>query len=611
MKRIKYYFDNLVARGIPSLMGILILATLIFVLIMGTIAYNVALEWDESYPVTLWYTLNHIIDPGYLFGAGGAVEGIPFLFIMTLATFWGILVYSLIISFVSSAFFDKLDALRAGRSQIVESGHTVILDFNESVPIMMQEITEANKEGEKQIVVILADVDPTETLAEIYAVTEKHKNTKIIIRKGLITRLDDLEMVAVGQAKSVIIASKNDITVIRTILALKQTSFFQEKSSHAVCKVSEYNNVQVINEISEGQVEVIYLAQLKSKVFARTCLHPGLSSIYKNIFSFLGEEIYFDTKEEFIGKTFDELVQTLEGGSAIGILRGKKSLLNPNNQEVFKPNDQLIIIATDSGKYQLDTSPHENFSDFFKKDKYVNTGRNILTIGYNKNVPYVLADMDKYVGPKSKLTMLVPNEQNKEHLESKVSVTNFEHFEIIVGKTFKYDVLSELSVDHYDTIAIFANQDITEEHADAETLLSLLHIDSMRKNLQTRPSIILEIEESVNAEALEYLDVDDFLISNLLVSKIMTQIAYDRNLNKVIQELVGEERNEFYLKRVNAYVPLNKELPFYACIQAAQLRDHIVVGFKKYQQPVVLNPSKNLQITFDHPQDRLVVVARS
>jgi hypothetical protein len=208
MKKIKYYFDNLVARGIPSLMGILILATLIFVLIMGTLAYNVALEWDESYPVTLWYTLNHIIDPGYLFGAGGAVEGIPFLFIMTLATFWGILVYSLIISFVSSAFFDKLDALRAGRSQIVESGHTVILDFNESVPIMMQEITEANKEGEKRIVVILADVDPTETLAEIYAITEKHKNTKIIVRKGLITRLDDLEMVAIGQAKSVIIATK-------------------------------------------------------------------------------------------------------------------------------------------------------------------------------------------------------------------------------------------------------------------------------------------------------------------------------------------------------------------------------------------------------------------
>ena len=611
MKKIKYYFDNLVARGIPSLMGILILATLIFVLIMGTLAYNVALEWDESYPVTLWYTLNHIIDPGYLFGAGGAVEGIPFLFIMTLATFWGILVYSLIISFVSSAFFDKLDALRAGRSQIVESGHTVILDFNESVPIMMQEITEANKEGEKRIVVILADVDPTQTLAEIYAITEKHKNTKIIVRKGLITRLDDLEMVAIGQAKSVIIATNNDITVIRTILALKQTSFFQEKSSHAVCKVREYNNVQVINEISEGQVEVIYLAQLKSKVFARTCLHPGLSSIYKNIFSFVGEEIYFDVKDEFVGKTFDELVQTLEGGSAIGILRGTKSLLNPNNNEVFQANDQLILIAAESGKYQLDVAARKDYSSSFKKDKYVNTVRKILTIGYNKNVPFVLADMEKYVGPKSKLTMLVPNEQNKEHLESKVSMSNFDLVDIKVGKTFKYDVLNELTINDYDTIAIFANQDITEEHADAETLLSLLHIDSMRKKLNTRPSIILEIEESVNAEALEYLDVDDFLISNLLVSKIMTQISYDRHLNKVIQELVGEERNEFYLKRANAYVTLNEELPFYACVQAGQLRDHILVGYKKYQQPVVLNPSKNQLITFDHSQDRLVVVAKN
>jgi hypothetical protein len=75
--------------------------------------------------------------------------------------------------------------------------------------------------------------------------------------------------------------------------------------------------------------------------------------------------------------------------------------------------------------------------------------------------------------------------------------------------------------------------------------------------------------------------------------------------------LVGEERNEFYLKRANAYVTLNEELPFYACVQAGQPRDHIVVGYKKYQQPVVLNPSKNQLITFDHPQDRLVVVAKN
>jgi hypothetical protein len=35
------------------------------------------------------------------------------------------------------------------------------------------------------------------------------------------------------------------------------------------------------------------------------------------------------------------------------------------------------------------------------------------------------------------------------------------------------------------------------------------------------------------------------------------------------------------------------------------------VGYKKYQQPVVLNPSKNEVVTFNHPQDRLVVVAKS
>ena len=149
----------------------------------------VFLIYDEfSYVVTLWYTLNHIIDPGYLFGIEGA-EPTAFLVIMTLATFWGILVYSLIISFVSSAFFDKLDALRSGRSQIVEDGHTVILNYNEMVPIIVQELMEANANKKGEVVVILAEEDPTDILRDVYAVSAKAKHTKLIVRRGSATRL--------------------------------------------------------------------------------------------------------------------------------------------------------------------------------------------------------------------------------------------------------------------------------------------------------------------------------------------------------------------------------------------------------------------------------------
>ena len=607
MKRLKYLFDNLVTRGTGALMAVLVIATLTFVLIMGSIAF---LIYDQySYIVTLWYTLNHIIDPGYLFGNEGA-EPTAFLAIMTLATFWGILVYSLIISFVSSAFFDKLDALRSGRSQIVEVNHTVILNYNEMVPIIIQELVEANSNKKTEVVVILAEQDPTSILRDIYSVSPKSKYTKLIVRRGSSTRKEDLAMISIGSANSVIIASDNDIVTIKTVLALKQSEFYAKgHKGHAVCMIKEYNNVQVVHEISENKIEVVYLAQLKSKVFARSCLHPGLSSIYKNIFSFVGEEIYFDHRDEFIGKSFDELVHTLEGGSVIGMFRKGKSILNPDNKMKYESGDQAIIIASSDSGYQLSSEPQTDYSEFFKSEKYVKSPRRILTIGYNRNTAYALRDMELYVGENSTLTMIVPNEHNKEKLLSKYPTTKFASFEVTIGSTYQYNVLGELDLTKYDTVAIFANKDVTEESADAETLLTLLHIDTLRKKQKTDPSIVLEIEETINAESLEYIRVDDFLISNLLVSKIMTQIAKNRHLNSLIHELVYDEGNEFYLKRANAYVPINKELPFYAMIQAGQLRDHLVVGYKRFGEEVVLNPSKFERLSLKD-KDRLIVVAK-
>jgi ion channel POLLUX/CASTOR len=608
MKRLKYLFDNLVTRGTGALMAVLVIATLTFVFIMGSIAFSLYDEYD--YLLTLWYTLNHVIDPGYLFGNEGA-EPAGFLLIMTLATFWGILVYSLIISFVSSSFLDKLTELRSGRGAVVEKDHTVILDYNDTVPIMMQELIESHLSQKPQVVVILAQRDPSEVLREIYAIVPRTKHTKVLVRQGLATRQEDLELVAIGQAKSVIIASDNDIQTIKVILALKHSTFYDSTNPyHAVCTIKEYNNLQVVNEIGDNKIEVIFMAQMKSKVFARSCLHPGLSSVYKNIFSFIGEEIYFDFKEEFVGKSFDTIVQTIEGASVIGIWRDGTSMINPDNNIIFQAGDHIIYISNDNHNISLSDVSRTDYSKDFKVDKYVNTSRNILTVGYNRSVAFVLKDMELYVGPESKLTMLVPNEHNKERLLAKYPNPKFASFEVIVGNTFELSLLKQFDLKKYDTIAIFANKDVTEENADAETLLTLLHLDNLRKQQKANPSIVLEIEDSVNAEALKYIRVDDFLISNLLVSKIMTQIAQNRYLNTVIHELVSEEGNEFYLKRANAYVSVNKEYPFYALVQAGQLRDHIVVGYKKFGEEVVLNPPKDTVLSFTN-KDRLVVVARS
>jgi hypothetical protein len=86
MKKLAYRMNNLINRGPRALMILLLLMTLVVVFFLGTIAFMIR-EDGQGYGLTVWYTFNHVVDPGYLFGQGD--ESIGFLIVMTIATFLG------------------------------------------------------------------------------------------------------------------------------------------------------------------------------------------------------------------------------------------------------------------------------------------------------------------------------------------------------------------------------------------------------------------------------------------------------------------------------------------------------------------------------------------
>ena len=606
MRKLKYHFDNLVSKGAGPLMGLLSIGTLIFVFINGTIAFYVRTD-GAPYIETLWYTFNHVVDPGYLFGEGG--ESVPFLILMTIATFWGVLVYSLIISFVATSLRTKIELLQSGRSQVYAKNHIVILDYNDTVPIMIQELNVAYDDSKRNVVVILSNQDAFAIHQHIRSLVPKKKSLKLLVRKGNIHLKKDLEKMHVDDAKAVIVASLSDVSTIKTLLALKQTQIFSPHTpGHVVCVIRDYKNVTTAKDLGQNNIEVVYVAELKSRVLARSSLHPGLSSIYKNIFSFVGEEILFLDDEQFIGKTMKDLILTLNHTAAIGMVKQGTAQINLPSDTIFEKGDQLISIAQSAKGYQFLKEALKSYANVFNQAPYVHTGRKILTIGFNKSTPYVIKDMEKNAGDDSSLVMLVPTESAKDKLLSKHPESTFKDFRVQVGITFSRQVLEELNLTEFDTIAIFANQDITEEDADAESLMTLLHIHNLLDDKKKKPSVVIEIEEAQNTEALAYVNVDDFLVSHILISKIMTQIAETRFAHQVIQELVSDTGPEFYLRRANSYIKSKENLPLMAYKEAALAKNQVMVGYKLEQHPVILNPDFTETIPFG-PKDRIVIVS--
>lgn len=549
-----------------------------------------------------------MVDPGYLFGEGG--ESVPFLILMSISTFWGVLVYSLVISFVATALGQKIERLQSGRSEVFAKNHIVILDYNDTVPIMVQELNEAYDDDSRNVVVILSDQDALSIHQHIRNLVPKKKSLKLLVRKGNIHLKSDLEKMHVDEAKAVIVASLSDVSTIKTLLALRQTQLFTHQTNgHGVCVIKDHKNVQTAKDLGGDSLEVVYVAELKSKVLARSALHPGLSSIYKNIFSFVGEEILFLKDASFIGKTFKDFVLSLNKTSSIGLIKKGKAIINPGPEAVFEEGDQLVSIAKTAKGYEWLKAQEVTYQSMINTAPYRHTGRKILTIGFNKSTPYVIKDMERHVGPESSLVMLVPSESAKERILSKHPQTSFDPFTIQVGSTYSRHILEALNLTEFDTIAIFANQEISEEDADAESLMTLLHIHNILENEKHKPSVVIEIEETQNTEALAYVNVDDFLVSHILVSKIMTQIAENRYANQVIQDLVSDGGQEFYLRRAQSYLNAKESLPLTAYKEAALVKNQIMVGYKLDNEPIILNPDFTASITFKK-NDRLVVISQ-
>jgi hypothetical protein len=121
-QKLRYRFDNLMARGAVSQMFLLGTITLaaIFVLSLFVQLGGIAPESEEGtpgFPMLMWLGLMHTLDSGMLGGDSGSRF---YLFLMSINTLVGIFVLSALIGILNSGLEGVLDGLRKGKSLVVE-----------------------------------------------------------------------------------------------------------------------------------------------------------------------------------------------------------------------------------------------------------------------------------------------------------------------------------------------------------------------------------------------------------------------------------------------------------------------------------------------------------
>ncbi len=613
-QKLRYKFDNLMAKGTGALLGSLAIVTVLIILIVSSFVVLTNAAPEASIVEIIWMSLNRTLDAGTLGGDTGTVTFLFAMFIMTLA---GIFIISLLIGLINNAIESKLEALRKGRSVVLEENHTVILGWSESIFTIISELIEANSNKKKSCIVILGNKDKMEMDDEIKERIPDTRNTMIVTRQGNPIDIDDLEIANLNASHSIIILENNDSNVIKTILAITNNPNKREKPYNIVATLNEPKNMEVAQIAGQNQVEIVCIETLIARIMAQTCRQPGLSTVYTELLDFGGDEIYFSDCPELFGKTFGESLQMFETSAVLGVCSGDKTAVNPPMNTLIQKGDQIIVIAEDDDKVIVSPNPVAINTDSLVNEPSRSRAdlEKTLLLGWNQTAINTIRELDNYVIKGSRLTLVSKNIDN-EALEKIISQMSNQEIELVKESPENREVLDRLIEKKYDHVIILCDDHKDVQEADSSVLITLLHLRDIAEKTGARFSVVSEIMDFRNKKLAEVTKVNDFIVSEKLVSLIMAQVSENPKLNAVLQDLFDADGSEIYIKPSKDYVFSGRPVNFYTVVEAARLKGEVAIGYILTSKQgdadasygISVNPKKSETVTFSD-EDCIIVIA--
>jgi len=627
-QRLRYWFDNSFAAGPSVLIGWLALGTALLVLVMTLVSLIPGIRPDGQDLKTLfWNILFQSLTPNPF----DATTNWEFLVVMLLVTMGSIFMVSILIGTLTSGIESKVDDLRKGRSQVVESGHTIILGWSPQIFTILSELMIANENQKNACIVILADKDKVEMEDEVHARVVTRGGTRIVCRSGNPIDLTDLEIASPHTGRAIIIlppeSDDPDSVVIKTILAVVNNPNRREETYHIVTQIRDPKNMDVVRMIgAHDQVQAVLTGDLIARVVAQTSRQSGLSVVYTELLNFEGDEIYFKEEPSLAGRTFGEALLAYETSSVMGMrFADGRIALNPPMDTVLKPGDQLFAISADD-----DTVISSGLAGVpVDAGAIVKGGKarkpapeKALILGWNRSATIIVRELDAYVARGSRLTVVADPSASPQVAsagdEVKEAARGLHNQKVtfVRGDTTDRHLLDNLKIADYDHVIVLSYAGLEVQEADAKTLVTLLHLRDIAERDETPFSIVSEMLDLRNRELAEVTQVDDFIVSDHLVSLMMAQLSEDAALYDVFADIFDPEGSEIYLKPIGDYVQTGVPVNVYTLIEAARARGEIAIGYRLVAETaekdksygVHTNPKKSEQVTFT-PEDHIVVVA--
>ncbi len=640
-QKLRYRFDNFMARGGSSIFIIIIVAFLIGYLCLGLIRTAIIFNGAEPGPEggffrQIYITFLQMTAPGNM---NQDIGSSPWLKVSTiLAGVFGIVLFSALIGFITTSLRAKLDELRKGRSKVIEKDHSLILGWNDQRVIeIIRELVLANESEDNPAVVILADKEKEEMDDFLSLNLPDTDNTRIVTRSGSTSSQTNLKTVSAARARSAIILAsasdeaekrekaRSDAQSIKSILALSATRG-EDNELNIVAELFDNHHHEIIQHYSPHPIGVANANEILSKIIVQTSRSIGLSIVYGEILSFDGCEMYFHG-DDWGGINFGDIQYHFPDGVPMGVATAEGELLvNPPVDLVLNDGDEILILAEDDSTIEFLSDPVTSAKELpLRPGRLDQKLENELIIGWNKKGHIIVEEYAEYVLEGSSIHIIVdnPSKATRDEIAGLNAKLDSIEITLINNDPLQTETLMESKPSQRDNIIILNGGDDrigNPSESDAQTILILL---LLRKIFEQHPDetvntrLITEVMDSSNQNLISEVGVKDFIISNRVISMLIAQMSEEARIKDVYDILFKEDGSEIYLKPLSLYFEsIPDEMSFADCMAIAQKREEVCLGVKiKANETdkdknfgVKLIPEKSTKYNF-RPEDCLVVLS--
>lgn len=602
-----------------------------------------------------FYTVAMVIDAGFIEGVVTVGESGVFITLFCLiVVLVGMITFTgAVIGYVTNYISNFIENSNAGKRKLTLNNHFVILNWNSRASEIVNDmlytdkkenvvvlVSARKKEIEKEIEERLSDTVNRENkaiaksfeklpfFARKIAIRKNRfvRKVTVIVREGDVFSSKQLNDISLDKAKAVIIlgndinntickfehkerieeSSKGNSQTLKTLMQVSDITSAETSANNQkiIVEVTDEWTMELVNKIKEAKqvdgkcnIVPVRVNEVLGQILSQFCLMPELNSVYSELFSNRGAEFHSEKTE-----------YTDEVAFVKDYLKSYNSALPITVMQNGDENYAFYVSENDKDINKKGNVKMDGYTVSLKENYWIET-KNVVILGHNSKCKNIMAGFQSFSnewkkGDNEIVRIVVIDD--KKNLE-KMNYYKDYPFVIKTVEANVYDkdlicsTIDEFVSEHEEdtSILILSDDSALNEDIDAGALANLVYVrDIINHKIKTIPNfdpesidVIVEIIDPKHHDIVNSYSVNNVVISNRYISKMITQISEFEALfefyNDILSYDEGNDGNEYdskevYIKKVKRYF---NEIPtsttadkFVRAVYEASL-DEKIVGF--------------------------------